>query len=72
MDGAVVIDSEGVIIAAGAILKIEAGSEGGGRLAAATTLSKYGTAIKISQDGVIKAFYPDRKNNCVKTLFTVG
>lgn len=72
MDGAVVIDSEGVIIAAGAILKIEAGSEGGGRLAAATTLSKYGTAIKISQDGVIKAFYPDRKNNHIKTLFTVG
>lgn len=72
MDGAVVIDSEGVIIAAGAILKIEAGSEGGGRLAAATTLSKYGVAIKISQDGIIKAFYPDKKNNCVKTLFTVG
>lgn len=72
MDGAIVIDSEGVIIAAGAILKIEAGSEGGGRLAAATTLSKYGTAIKISQDGVIKAFYPDKKNGNIKTLFTVG
>lgn len=72
MDGAVVIDSEGVIIAAGAILKIEAGSEGGGRLAAATTLSRYGTAIKISQDGIIKAFYPDKKNNNIKTLFTVG
>lgn len=72
MDGAVVIDSEGVIIAAGAILKIEAGSEGGGRLAAATTLSRYGTAIKISQDGVIKAFYPDKKNGIIKTLFTVG
>lgn len=72
MDGAVVIDSEGVIIAVGAILKIEAGSEGGGRLAAATTLSKYGTAIKISQDGIIKAFYPDRKNGGTKSLFTVG
>jgi hypothetical protein len=72
MDGAVVLDSEGTIIAVGAILKIEAGSEGGGRLAAATTLSKYGTAIKISQDGVIKAFYPDKKNNKIKSLFTVG
>lgn len=72
LDGAVVIDNEGHIIAAGAILKIEAGSEGGGRLAAATTLSKYGVAIKISQDGVIKAFYPDRKNGKVKALFTVG
>ena len=72
MDGATVIDSDGTIIAVGAILKIEAGSEGGGRLAAATTLSKYGVAIKISQDGIIKAFYPDRKNGKVKTLFTVG
>ena len=50
--------------------KGEAGSEGGGRLAAATTLSKYGIAIKISQDGIMKAFYPDRKNGKVKTLFT--
>ncbi len=72
MDGAVVIDSEGTIIAVGAILKIEAGSEGGGRLAAATTLSKYGTAIKISQDGIIKAFNSDRKLNKVKSIFTVG
>lgn len=72
MDGATVIDSEGIIIAVGAILKIEAGSEGGGRLAAATTLSRYGTAIKISQDGIIKAFFPDKKNNNVKSLFTVG
>lgn len=72
MDGATVIDSDGTIIAAGAILKIEAGSDGGGRLAAATTLSKYGVAIKISQDGIMKAFYPDRKNGKVKTLFTVG
>ena len=72
MDGATVIDSDGTIIAVGAILKIEAGSEGGGRLAAATTLSKYGISIKISQDGIMKAFYPDRKNGKVKTLFTVG
>lgn len=72
LDGATVIDNEGNIIAVGAILKIEAGSEGGGRLAAATTLSKYGIAIKVSQDGIIKAFYPDRKNGKVKSLFTVG
>ena len=72
MDGATVIDSDGKIIAVGAILKIEAGSEGGGRLAAATTLSKYGIAIKISQDGILKAFCPDKKTNKVKVLFTVG
>lgn len=72
MDGATIIDSDGTIVAAGAILKIEAGSEGGGRLAAALTLGKYGVAIKISQDGLMKAFSPDRKNGKVKCLFTVG
>ena len=72
MDGATVVDSDGTIIAVGAILKIEAGSEGGGRLAAATTLSKYGVAIKISQDGIIKAFYPEKKTNKPKLLFSVG
>ena len=72
MDGAIVVDNDGTIIAVGAILKIEAGSEGGGRLAAATTLSKYGTAIKISQDGIIKAFYPDKKNGTTRVRLTVG
>lgn len=72
MDGATIVDSDGTIIAVGAIIKIEAGSEGGGRLAAATTLSKYGAAIKISQDGIIKAFYPERKTNKSKLLFSVG
>ncbi len=72
MDGATVVDSDGTIIAVGAILKIEAGSEGGGRHAAASTLAKYGISIKISQDGLLKAFYYDKKSNKVKTLFTVG
>ncbi len=72
MDGATVIDNDGNIIAIGAIIKIEAGSEGGGRLAAAHTLAKYGTAIKISQDGNLTALYSDKKNGKIKTLFTVG
>ena len=72
MDGATVLDSDGNVIAIGAIIKIEAGSEGGGRLAAAQTLAKYGIAIKISQDGNLTALYSDRKNGKIKTLFTVG
>ena len=72
MDGATVIDSDGNIIAIGAIIKIEAGSEGGGRLAATQTLAKYGVAIKISQDGNLTALYSDKKNGKIKTLFTVG
>lgn len=72
MDGATVVDFDGTIIAVGAILKIEAGSEGGGRLAAASTLAKYGNSIKISQDGIIQAFYADKKTGKVRNLFNVG
>ena len=72
MDGATVIDFDGTIIAGGAILKIEAGSNEGGRLAAAINLAKYGVAIKISQDGQMQAFCPEKRNsNNVKQLFTV-
>ena len=72
MDGATVIDFDGSIIAVGAILKIEAGSNEGGRLAAATNLAKYGVSIKISQDGQMQGFCPDKKgHNGIKALFTV-
>ena len=71
MDGATIVDFDGSIIAAGAILKIEAGSiSGGGRKAAAMALSKYGVAIKISQDGEFQGFTADKKHP--KLLFTVN
>ena len=73
MDGATVIDFDGTIIAIGAILKIEAGSNEGGRLAAATNLAKYGVSIKISQDGQMQGFCPDKRApNGIKALFTVN
>lgn len=73
MDGATIIDYDGTIIAAGAILKIEAGSiSGGGRRAAAIALAKYGVALKISQDGEIQGFASDKKNMPPKLLFTVS
>ena len=73
MDGATVIDFDGNIITIGAILKIDAGSNAGGRLAAATTLAKYGVSIKISQDGQMQGFCPEKKNSSnVKLLFTVN
>lgn len=72
MDGATIVDFDGTIIAVGAILKIEAGSVGGGRLAAAMTLAKYGISIKISQDGTMQGFYNDRKTGRAKVLFNVG
>ena len=72
VDGATIIDNDGTIIAVGAIVQIEAGSSGGGRLAATRTLAKYGVAIKISADGIMQGFIKDRKNNKVKPIFTVG
>lgn len=72
MDGATIVDFDGTIVAVGAILKIEAGSEGGGRLAAVRSLARYGNSIKISQDGIIQAYYSDRKDGGLKNLFNIG
>ncbi len=56
MDGATVIDHRGQILAAGAIANVPSGSAGGGRLAAAIELGKYGLGIKISQEGPIRGY----------------
>ena len=72
IDGATIIDSEGEIVAVGAIVKINAGSTGGGRLAAAKQLSEYGVALKISADGTIEGFSFDKNTNQAKALFSAG
>ncbi len=72
IDGAVVIDYDGKILAVGAIIKIEAGSTGGGRLAAAKTLSNYGISIKISNDGSMQGFKMDRNKLRARPIFTIG
>jgi hypothetical protein len=57
MDGVVIMDHRGQLLAAGAIVQIDAGSSsGGGRSAAAQRLSKTGLGIKVSADGPITAF----------------
>ena len=56
IDGATILNYQGDILAVGAIIKISGGSTGGGRLAATETLAPHGTAIKISADGMVKAF----------------
>ncbi len=71
VDGATVIDYDGTIIAVGAIIKIEAGSLGGGRLAATTTMAKYGVAIKVSQDGIMQGYSSDKQGR-IKQIFNVG
>lgn len=72
IDGATIVDYDGTIIACGAIIRIEAGSTGGGRLAATKTLGRYGVAVKISQDGTMQAYMLDKKNKNVKEIFSVG
>lgn len=61
MDGATILDENGGIIAFGAIIENEKGSSGGGRGAAASSLSNFGGfASKISTDGYIE-LYVDRE-----------
>ena len=71
VDGATIIDNDGNIISVGAIIKIEAGSTGGGRLAATKTLSKYGVALKISTDGSIEGYHLDKNKNKARPLFSL-
>lgn len=56
LDGATVLDSCGRILCVGAIVKIDGGSDGGGRTAAAKELAKFGLAMKISADGAIQCY----------------
>lgn len=57
LDGAMVLSSGGLIHVIGTIIKLDgSGSDGGGRTAAATQLSKFGLSIKISQDGYVQLF----------------
>lgn len=57
LDGAMVLDRYGAILAAGAIIDVPPGSVGGGgRTAAAQQLSTIGLGVKVSQDGTIAGF----------------
>ena len=71
VDGATIVGYDGTIIAVGAIIKIEAGSQGGGRLAATKTMAKYGVAVKVSQDGIMQGYTADKHGN-IKQIFNVG
>ena len=72
IDGATVVNHEGTVVAVGAILKIEGGSTGGGRTAAAKQLAMLGLGVKISQDGGISGYRRDSKNTkVVRSAFKV-
>ncbi|MDF7815398.1 hypothetical protein [Hymenobacter sp. YC55] len=63
IDGATILTYQGEVLAVGAIVKIDGDSTGGGRLAATKTLAAYGTAIKVSADGMVEAFVRDEQGN---------
>ena len=56
LDGACIIDWNGVVYSFGAIIQNDSGITTGGRSAAAKKLSRYGAAIKISTDGYIDVY----------------
>lgn len=72
LDGATVLDSSGKILCVGAIVKVDSGSDEGGRMAAAKELAKYGLAMKISMDGSIQCFAsPDINSEPVELFKTL-
>lgn len=56
IDGSLIIDTDGNVLAIGAIVKLNGGSSSGGRKAATLALSHFGIAIKISNDSYIEGY----------------
>ena len=72
LDGAVVLQWDGVVLAAGAILELQEVKRGnqGGRSAAAKALSRFGLGIKVSEDGMISGF--NKKSGEENPVFKLG
>lgn len=71
MDGAVLLKTNGDIIAIGAIINIKDGEiSEGGRTAAARKLAEKGIAVKVSNDGYIRAF--KKKDKRSKESFRIA
>jgi hypothetical protein len=62
IDGALVMDCEGRLLAVGAIVKVPGGSASGARRAAARALANFGLGIKVSADGEVSGFLADIKS----------
>lgn len=66
LDGACIVNKEGIVCSFGAIIQNDSGSTGGGRGAAAKKLSSNAMAIKISTDGYIEVYVNQRKKYVIK------
>lgn len=61
LDGACIINCAGEVYSFGAIIRYDSGSPTGGRGAAASKLSAYGMAVKISTDGYLELYVNQKK-----------
>lgn len=72
IDGALVLDHRGRVLAVGAIVTVDSGSDAGARKAAAKAVAKLGFGVKISADGEVTGFCGDGKPESVKQVFKFG
>jgi hypothetical protein len=72
IDGALVLSHRGEVLAVGAIVKVESGSDAGARKAAAKALAKMGFGVKISADGGVVGFCGDGADQEVRRVFEFG
>lgn len=66
LDGACILNCSGDVHSFGAIIQNDCGSSGGGRGAAASKLSAYGMAVKISTDGYIELYIDESVEYAIK------
>ncbi len=57
VDGALLMDSVGTILAAGTIVKTDGSPGAGGRTAAALSMARYGYGVKVSDDGYVEMYH---------------
>lgn len=72
IDGALVLSHRGEVLAVGAIVKVESGSDAGARKAASKALAKMGFGVKISADGGVIGFCGDGEKAKVERVFEFG
>ena len=72
IDGATILRHDGTIVAVGAILNIESGSDAGARKAAALALANHGLGVKVSADGSISVLRKAPSDKKAREMFYFG
>jgi hypothetical protein len=72
IDGALVLNHRGEVLAVGAIVKVESGSDAGARKAAAKALATMGFGVKISADGGVTGYCSNSDGSPIECVFEFG